>query len=390
MIGTNRLGQASSQSSKLSLRQKRKHAPEDEKSAKVTRKRKRDGNSGGDGGGGGSGGGGGGDGVVPSKLPLSRVVISVTSDRDASTTYEELKHRARLLGAAVSGIVHKNVVALVATEQAANVGTQRLRKANKFGIPVVTPAWLKACREAGHVVDMKPFMQPYVLNPRGRRGFSSSLPEEKESYESAQQESLAEQCSQPQRGDVGQRTTLTANPGNTKIHKWLDTVQLGFGFKYSEAVGFPILQCLLDLDVAGLKQVRNELIEASGSGMWEVSSIMDALSKERELHKAPVCESVLQSSTWTMNSLDSSSSIDQQEPLSAGHDLRRESIPGGVCEGGPPTGGDGITIGGWGGALTDLGCCCSCHDSGAASCSWCADAHPELVPVQGDSRFSPY
>ncbi len=89
MIGKNRLGQGSSQSSTLSLRQKHKHAPENEKSAKLTRKRKRDGNS------------GGGDGVVPSKLPLSRVVISVTSDRDASTTYEELKHRARLLGAAV-------------------------------------------------------------------------------------------------------------------------------------------------------------------------------------------------------------------------------------------------------------------------------------------------
>jgi hypothetical protein len=55
--------------------------------------------------------------------------------------------------------LHKNVAALVATAEACTQGTQRVRKALRFGLPIVSPAWLEACVARGGFVPPAPFAQ---------------------------------------------------------------------------------------------------------------------------------------------------------------------------------------------------------------------------------------
>ena len=56
---------------------------------------------------------------------------------------------ARELGAHVSRTVHKRLDVLIASRAAVIAGTQRVRKANKLGVDIVTPEWLERCKEAG-------------------------------------------------------------------------------------------------------------------------------------------------------------------------------------------------------------------------------------------------
>jgi hypothetical protein len=54
--------------------------------------------------------------------------------------------------------VHKRVNFIIATEDALRYNTQRVRKAAKFGIPTVSPRFLKACIKAGKLVDHATFI----------------------------------------------------------------------------------------------------------------------------------------------------------------------------------------------------------------------------------------
>eukprot|EP00051_Salpingoeca_urceolata_P031915 m.495853 g.495853 ORF g.495853 m.495853 type:complete len:235 (-) comp45870_c0_seq1:75-779(-) len=101
--------------------------------------------------------------TVPPQAPLHGVVVALSASqfaqpqKDAAQdsgcpavtkedmTYAELKKLAGRAGAMLSGTVHRNVDCLVATATAVRRSTQRVRKAAKFGVCVVTPGYLEAC-----------------------------------------------------------------------------------------------------------------------------------------------------------------------------------------------------------------------------------------------------
>ena len=65
--------------------------------------------------------------------------------------YKTIMALCKDAGASTTGQLHKGVFCLVATESAVLGETQRVRKAWKKGIPIVTPEWIKKCMETKQV-----------------------------------------------------------------------------------------------------------------------------------------------------------------------------------------------------------------------------------------------
>lgn len=96
-------------------------------------------------------------------------VVSVSSfnnENKKEQTYEELKKQVENTGASVTGIVHKKVFVLVATDQAFEQKTQRVRKALKFNIPLVKPSWIQACAKSGSIVDRNDKKHSHPILPQ--------------------------------------------------------------------------------------------------------------------------------------------------------------------------------------------------------------------------------
>ena len=96
------------------------------------------------------------------------VAVSVFSEARGTLTYNELVARLKSLGASYSSIVHRRVAYLVATEEAANRRTQRIRKALKFDVPVVSVSFLDACDAAREPVPHEPYLLDVPDEPRPR------------------------------------------------------------------------------------------------------------------------------------------------------------------------------------------------------------------------------
>ena len=83
------------------------------------------------------------------KLPLSGMVFAVSTldvkNVKNPASYQSIRDEVVSLGGSVSSQVHKRVVAVLCTETAARNCTQRIRKAIKKSIPVVSVKWLGAC-----------------------------------------------------------------------------------------------------------------------------------------------------------------------------------------------------------------------------------------------------
>lgn len=99
----------------------------------------------------------------PTKLPLTGKVIAVStltqgdSSIDSSGTIIALCKSA---GAQYTAQVHRKVYCLVASSSAVKGATQRVRKAWKRRIPVVSIDWIKQCVETGKLQDMDDFRMP--------------------------------------------------------------------------------------------------------------------------------------------------------------------------------------------------------------------------------------
>ena len=98
--------------------------------------------------------------VRSTKLPLTGKVIAVStlaqgdSSIDSSGTIIALCKSA---GAQYTAQVHRKVYCLVASSSAVKGATQRVRKAWKRKIPVVSIDWIKQCAETGKLLDMEDF-----------------------------------------------------------------------------------------------------------------------------------------------------------------------------------------------------------------------------------------
>ncbi|CBJ49090.1 expressed unknown protein [Ectocarpus siliculosus] len=70
---------------------------------------------------------------------------------------KELQPMLKAHGATVSAIIHKRVSFVLCTPDAVKYNTQKVRKALKHGIPLVSQGFIAACALAGDVVDSTPF-----------------------------------------------------------------------------------------------------------------------------------------------------------------------------------------------------------------------------------------
>ncbi|CAM9782718.1 unnamed protein product [Ectocarpus sp. 12 AP-2014] len=70
---------------------------------------------------------------------------------------KELQPMLKAHGATVSTIIHKRVSFVLCTPDAVKCNTQKVRKALKHGIPLVSQEFIAACALAGDVVDSTPF-----------------------------------------------------------------------------------------------------------------------------------------------------------------------------------------------------------------------------------------
>ncbi|CAM9824197.1 unnamed protein product [Scytosiphon promiscuus] len=70
---------------------------------------------------------------------------------------KELAAELRTHGAKVSATIHKRVSFVLCTDDAVKYSTQRVRKALKHGIPLVSQGFVAACALAGGPVDPAPF-----------------------------------------------------------------------------------------------------------------------------------------------------------------------------------------------------------------------------------------
>ncbi|CAN0234217.1 unnamed protein product, partial [Laminaria digitata] len=62
-------------------------------------------------------------------------------------------------GATVSAIIHKRVSFVLCTADAVKYSTQKVRKAQKHGIPLVSQEFIAACALASRVINHSPFLQ---------------------------------------------------------------------------------------------------------------------------------------------------------------------------------------------------------------------------------------
>ncbi|KAJ1458082.1 hypothetical protein M885DRAFT_614771 [Pelagophyceae sp. CCMP2097] len=87
--------------------------------------------------------------AVPGQ-PLAGATLAVTlyaesAVSESDDSFKSLIKRVTALGGKYSATVHKRCTFVVATAAAVDQRTQRIRKALKFNVPVVTPAFIDAC-----------------------------------------------------------------------------------------------------------------------------------------------------------------------------------------------------------------------------------------------------
>lgn len=73
-------------------------------------------------------------------------------------SFDEIKANIEKAGGKVSGILHKKVFALIASDRAVRRRSQKVRKAVKYNVPVVKVAFLDACIAAKSLVAKEPFL----------------------------------------------------------------------------------------------------------------------------------------------------------------------------------------------------------------------------------------
>lgn len=81
------------------------------------------------------------------KLPLKDMVLGITTF--GASNYETTKEIICKLGGRVSNSIHKRVAFVVGTPAAITQNTQRVRKACKYKIPIVTTSFLQHAEETG-------------------------------------------------------------------------------------------------------------------------------------------------------------------------------------------------------------------------------------------------
>ena len=92
------------------------------------------------------------------KKRISKVCsVSIFSEGGTTESYNDVVERLRKLGARHSSSVHRKVDILVASKEAAVQRTQRVRKALKYNVPIVSLKFLDACEAEQSFVDPKPF-----------------------------------------------------------------------------------------------------------------------------------------------------------------------------------------------------------------------------------------
>lgn len=99
---------------------------------------------------------------VSSSLPTP--FIHAGDESDSGLSYKELAALCHSAGAEVTSMVHKRVFCLIVTDAAAVQHTQRIRKAQKYGIPIVSVTWLAECLSQHQII---PF-QRFEFEPSGR------------------------------------------------------------------------------------------------------------------------------------------------------------------------------------------------------------------------------
>ena len=101
-----------------------------------------------------------------SARPLNGMTVAVSSasqgagdgNSSAGARYKQIVQLCKDAGATVTAQVHKKVRYVIATEAATDNSTQRVRKAWKKGIPVVTVAWIRQCIKEKKLVDVDAFL----------------------------------------------------------------------------------------------------------------------------------------------------------------------------------------------------------------------------------------
>lgn len=83
------------------------------------------------------------------------------SNDATKASYNDVKQIVEQLGGKISPTVHKRVDFMVATDSAVTTATQRIRKAHKFGIPVLRMEYIEFCTQHKKLPSD---ITPYVYN----------------------------------------------------------------------------------------------------------------------------------------------------------------------------------------------------------------------------------
>jgi len=99
------------------------------------------------------------------KRPLHGKIVSVSAVVDSNTqwNYKRVTALCEAAGAKCSSQVHKKVFCVVATVNAIDQETQRVRKAWKREIPVLRLEWLQSCLREQSLIPM----EDYEVQPPG-------------------------------------------------------------------------------------------------------------------------------------------------------------------------------------------------------------------------------
>ena len=93
------------------------------------------------------------DGMVISISTLAGCNSSDAGHESSEASYSEMVKLVKDLGATVTSQICKKVNILVCTKSAVENSTQRVRKAMKQNKPIISVAWIEACRAEGTKVD---------------------------------------------------------------------------------------------------------------------------------------------------------------------------------------------------------------------------------------------
>jgi hypothetical protein len=94
-----------------------------------------------------------------SRQPLKGMVLAVSTTKNKvdgdqhARSYQNVCAKCQNLGATISSQVSKKVTALIASEDAIQQATQRVRKAGKKAKPILSIAWLEECEKEGRKLE---------------------------------------------------------------------------------------------------------------------------------------------------------------------------------------------------------------------------------------------